>query len=336
MQLVDLKALFLFLLLGIISTPLIAQTPPSRPAAVQAFKAADYSKAISLFKKAVKENANDTMSWYMLGSAYLKKGKNKDGVKALERAAKLDPKSESILIGLAFAYMLTGDIKAAATARAVLAINSKNVDAHYLLGQIALFDSLFNTAYERANKVLELSPNHAAAHRLKGEALLGSFAAQSGTIIRPPGNRNALLEEASVEFEKFLSLVKDETVRRELQDQIESLKAFAEYYSRKENSGPLDLDPVPEPGRVPLKIISKPRPGYTDSARQAGVQGTVHVLAVFKSDGKVGSVLIVKPLGKGLDQQAAAAAKRITFTPASKDGVPIAVVRRIEYTFSIY
>lgn len=330
------RALFLFFLFGAISAPFMAQTPPSRPAAVQAFKAADYAKAIDLFKKAVKENENDATSWYMLGSAYLKKGKNKDGVKALERAVKIDPKSESAVVGLAFAYMLTGNTKAQATAREALALNPKNIDAHYLLGQIALYDGSFNVAYERANKVLELNPGHAAAHRLKGEALLGSFAAQGGTIVRPPENRNELLIEASAEFDKFLSLVKDDAEKKELEDQVESLKAFAEYYGKQENRGPLVLDPVPEPGKVPLKIISKTFPSYTDSARQSGVQGTVHLLVVFKGDGKIGGVLVVKRIGSGLDEAAVKAARQISFIPATKDGKPISVVRRIEYSFSIY
>ena len=103
---------FLLLLLGLSYVPLLAQTHGSSPAAVQAYKSGDYSTAINLFKKAVKENENDQTSWYMLGSAYLKKGKNKDALKAFERALKIDPKNESGLAGVAIAYMLLRDTRA--------------------------------------------------------------------------------------------------------------------------------------------------------------------------------------------------------------------------------
>ncbi len=324
------RALLLLFLIGVCSLSHISQSPPSHAAGVQAFRSADYAKAINLFKKAVKENKNDAPSWYWLGTAYLKKGKLKDGVKAMERAVQIDPKRESRVVGLALAYMLSRNSKAQATARQALELNPKNVDAHYLLGQIAIQNGSFNIAYERANKVIELNPNHAAAHRLKGEALLGSFAAQSGTIIKPPGNRNDLLIEASTEFEKFLSLVTDQEAKKELQDQIESFKAFAEYFGREKNSDRLELDPVPDPGKVPLKILAKPHASYTDNSRQ----GTVQLLVALLADGKIGNILMMKPTGSSLDQAAVEAARQIKFTPESKNGNPVTVVRLFEYIFS--
>lgn len=85
-----------------------------------------------------------------------------------------------------------------------------------------------------------------------------------------------------------------------------------------------------------IKIISKPRPGYTDAARQANVQGTVMLRVTFLASGQVGSVSVMKGLPNGLTEMAIAAAKRISFTPAKVNGVPQAVTRPIEYTFSIY
>lgn len=85
-----------------------------------------------------------------------------------------------------------------------------------------------------------------------------------------------------------------------------------------------------------IKILSKPRPGYTDAARQNNVQGTVILRVTFLASGQVGSVSAVKGLPNGLTEMAIAAAKRISFTPAKVNGVPQAVTRQIEYTFSIY
>jgi protein TonB len=85
-----------------------------------------------------------------------------------------------------------------------------------------------------------------------------------------------------------------------------------------------------------LRIISKPRPGYTDSARQNNVQGTVILRVTFLASGQVGSISAVKGLPNGLTEQAIAAARRISFEPKKVDGVGQPVTRQIEYTFSIY
>lgn len=85
-----------------------------------------------------------------------------------------------------------------------------------------------------------------------------------------------------------------------------------------------------------IKILSKPRPGYTDSARQANVQGTVILRVTFLANGSIGGISAVKGLPNGLTEQAIAAARRISFQPATVNGVPQSVTKQIEYTFSIY
>jgi len=83
-------------------------------------------------------------------------------------------------------------------------------------------------------------------------------------------------------------------------------------------------------------ITSKPRPGYTDAARTANIQGTVILRVTFLGSGQIGSVSAVKGLPNGLTEQAIAAARRISFTPKTVDGVPQSVTKQVEYTFSIY
>jgi TonB family protein len=87
---------------------------------------------------------------------------------------------------------------------------------------------------------------------------------------------------------------------------------------------------------APLKIISKPRPGYTDAARQNNIQGTVILRVTFLASGQIGSISPVKGLPNGLTEQAIAAARRISFEPAKVNGVGQSVTRQIEYSFSIY
>jgi len=85
-----------------------------------------------------------------------------------------------------------------------------------------------------------------------------------------------------------------------------------------------------------LQITSKPRPGYTDSARQANIQGTVTLRVTFLGNGQIGSISPVKGLPNGLTEQAIAAARRISFEPKKVDGQGVSVTKVIEYTFSIY
>lgn len=102
------------------------------------------------------------------------------------------------------------------------------------------------------------------------------------------------------------------------------------------DGGPGDEPPRARGESSGIKILSKPRPGYTDAARQNNVQGTVILRVTFLASGQVGSVSAVKGLPNGLTEMAIAAAKRISFTPAKANGVPQNVTKQIEYTFSIY
>lgn len=96
--------------------------------------------------------------------------------------------------------------------------------------------------------------------------------------------------------------------------------------------------PPPRPTGVTsaLQITSKPRPGYTDAARQNNIQGTVILRVTFLGSGQIGSISTVKGLPNGLTEQAIAAARRISFIPKKIDGIGQTVTRQIEYTFSIY
>jgi len=88
--------------------------------------------------------------------------------------------------------------------------------------------------------------------------------------------------------------------------------------------------------REAVVVISKPRPGYTESAREKNVQGRVLLRVTFYRNGGIGGISVIKELPRGLTEAAIAAAKRIAFLPATSDGKPYNVTKQIEYTFSIY
>ncbi len=100
---------------------------------------------------------------------------------------------------------------------------------------------------------------------------------------------------------------------------------------------------VPEPKEPPpagpskeLQITFKPKPKYTDEARQNNITGNVRVRVTFLPSGQIGSVAPVSNLGYGLTEQAIAAAKGIRFEPKMQNGRPVAVTKVVVFTFTIY
>ena len=94
--------------------------------------------------------------------------------------------------------------------------------------------------------------------------------------------------------------------------------------------------PKPVGPTVGIKILSKPRPGYTDSARQNNVQGTVRLRVTFLASGRIGGVSAIKGLPHGLTEKAIAAARQIRFKPAMRNGRAYSVKKTILYNFTIY
>jgi TonB family protein len=80
------------------------------------------------------------------------------------------------------------------------------------------------------------------------------------------------------------------------------------------------VDPVVN--TLPVDITYKPRPLYTDEARQLKIEGEVLLEVVFTANGQIRIVKVVRGLGHGLDESAVRAAENIKFKPALKDGHP--------------
>ena len=83
-------------------------------------------------------------------------------------------------------------------------------------------------------------------------------------------------------------------------------------------------------------ISHKPQPLYTAEARRNNVTGTVRLRMVLAADGTVRDIIPLTTLPDGLTEQAIAAARKIEFTPASKDGRAVSQYVTVEYNFNIY
>lgn len=85
-----------------------------------------------------------------------------------------------------------------------------------------------------------------------------------------------------------------------------------------------------------LVVLFKPRPTYTERARQESAQGVVRLKVALSANGQIGQITVVKDLGYGLTENTIKVLKRLRFIPAEKDNFPVTVVKTIEYSFSIY
>jgi len=85
-----------------------------------------------------------------------------------------------------------------------------------------------------------------------------------------------------------------------------------------------------------VRIAVKPRANYTDGARRSETQGKVLLRVTFLANGGIGAISVISGLADGLTEQAIAAAMRIVFIPAQRNGVRYSVTKPVEYTFNIY
>jgi protein TonB len=71
---------------------------------------------------------------------------------------------------------------------------------------------------------------------------------------------------------------------------------------------------------TPVEIVSKPKPEYTEAAREARIQGTVVLEVTFVASGQLRVLRVVGALGHGLDEAAIEAARKVRFNPARRNG----------------
>lgn len=84
------------------------------------------------------------------------------------------------------------------------------------------------------------------------------------------------------------------------------------------------------------RALYQPDPEYTEEARKAKYQGTCVLWLVIGADGKPRDVRVARSLGMGLDQKAIEAVRQWKFSPATKDGKPVAVQLNVEVNFRLY
>lgn len=323
------------LLFAILSLSAFGQVSSSEQY-VSEYKSRNFQNALALSRDAIRSQPSNWLPYYYAGLSLISLDKEKDAVKMLQKAVSMNQRNAAVRAALAYGYLLRNDKKATDEANAALKLDKKNADANYVLAAMAIRNESYNTAYERSKAAIESEPQLAAAYFTKSQSLVSSFIKQRGTVLKNE-SRSEMLNEAASDLEEYIRLQPQSRNVQFYRQYVESLRFFAEYYSRSENKLPAPEDTAEklEPNKTPLRVTYKQKAQYTEKARNAGIQGNLVLLVGFSDDGTIKHVLLIKPLGYGLDEQAVAAARAMRFEPEMVDGKPVSSVRPVSFTFGI-
>jgi TonB family protein len=106
----------------------------------------------------------------------------------------------------------------------------------------------------------------------------------------------------------------------------EEVAAAPKKREREQPVGALDTE---------VEILSKPKPVYTDEARSLRIEGDVVLDVTFAANGALHVLGVAAGLGHGLDEAAIAAAKKIRFNPAKRDGNPVDHTAKLRVVFRL-
>jgi TonB family protein len=101
------------------------------------------------------------------------------------------------------------------------------------------------------------------------------------------------------------------------------------------HSGPKIAQADLGPASTPVEITFKPNPVYTEEARSLKLEGEVLLEVSFSANGTLHVNRVVRGLGHGLDEAAIAAANKIRFKPALRNGQPVDSTAVVHVTFQM-
>ncbi len=88
-------------------------------------------------------------------------------------------------------------------------------------------------------------------------------------------------------------------------------------------------------GIEPPRLLREVKANYTDEARRANITGDVELEITIRRDGTVSDVKVLRGLGGGLNERAAAAVRQWRFAPARLKGTPVDVIVEVSVEFTL-
>src|ERR1700688_2072118 len=101
------------------------------------------------------------------------------------------------------------------------------------------------------------------------------------------------------------------------------------------HNAPKIAQPDSGPPTNSVEITFKPNPVYTDEARRLKLEGEVLLEVMFGANGTLHVNRVVRGLGHGLDEAAIAAANKMRFKPALRNGQPMDSTAVVHVVFQI-
>lgn len=85
----------------------------------------------------------------------------------------------------------------------------------------------------------------------------------------------------------------------------------------------------------PPTVVTPARPAYPDFAREVRAEGRVILKVLVLEDGKVGAIQVMESSHPLLVDNAVDAVCRSVFSPATRDGIPVAATVVMPFVFSL-
>jgi TonB family protein len=243
-------------------------------------------------------------------------GRAQSGIK---HALALKPESPQVNFIAAQVYWHEG-ARSMAIASLQKAIESQPIfpEAHFLLAQ-CLKDS---NKLEAAREEVDIALN-------QGSALYPAYRLIAELEIAKGGDFDAAI--AALETALLFSDEADKPDATAVRDEIDKTRAFVESLKR---FALLQIDQKAPDIVRPIQLNS-PQPRYTQEARALKLQGGVSMGILVTEHGDVDSVLVLRGLGLGLDEQAEEVARNLKFSPATRSGKPIPYWMKLIVEFNL-
>jgi tetratricopeptide (TPR) repeat protein len=331
-----------------------AQEPsqaPEKERGIELYRKGNFSEAAEALKEAVKKRQKDSDAWYYLGLSLHRVGEIEAARKAFEKTISLRPDFAPGFTAMAYMQLFSNDYKGAVkNAEKAAALDPKNFESFYIVGTARLRQKQTAEALAKAEEALKIKPDYSQALILKTETLISMFAREREKRIESLGRRDkskssddaddwakeqssySLLKAASESLEAYLKLKPEQSDHAFWSEQLEALR----FYALRADDPVSDKPVTSTTTSSRPTILYREKADYTKEARLAGVQGTVILMVVFANEGVLKHILVLQGLSHGLTGQAIAAARKIKFTPAMRDGKPTPVIGSLEFYFNLY
>ena len=232
-----------------------------------------------------------------------------------------------------------------------LALKPDSAEANLIAAQVYWHEEARSMAIDALIKAIETQPIFPEAHFLLAQCLKESdklekareevnVAMSQGTPLFPAYRLLAEIDIAKGDFEAAITSLEtalrfppnaDAEEAAKLREQIEQSREFVEKLKR---FAVLEAGQK-APDIVRPALLNSAYPHYTEEARVLKIQGGVSIFILVTENGEVDSVLVLRGLGHGLDEQAMEVARKLKFSPATRSGKPIPYWTKLSVEFNL-